>query len=216
MAFTPRTAGDLTTEVLARVRDANGVMHTASFVRSRLSDAQRCLNALLGFVVGSGTMTIGARQNFYVISTAVPSAIRITSLRGGSTIRDIGKLPSLNSLLIYGPTWPQKIGDYIETWTLIGRDVLVHYPALNSSGSIGVYYHKLTTALTATGTALEFSPDQDGLVVTLAEAILLLRQRDLTACSRALDRLKAAIRVELVATPLTPTPFNMLPPEAAA
>lgn len=215
MAFTPRTAGDLTTEVLARVRDTSGVMHTASFVRSRLSDAQRCLNALLGFVVAAGTISIAQQQNFYLVSAYAPSAIRVIGLRGGATIRDIGRLPSLQSLLIYGPTWPQKQGDYIESWTTVGRDILVTYPALKTSGSIGVYYHKLTNALSASGTSLEFAPDQDGLVVTLTEAILLLRQRDLAACSRALERLQSALTVELVATPLTPTLFNSIPQAAS-
>lgn len=210
MAFTPRTAGDLTTEVLARVRDVGGVMHTASFVRSRLSDAQRCLNALLGFVVASSIMTFSRQQNFYLVSTSLPSAIRVLSLRGGGTIRDIGRLPSLESLLIYGPTWPQKIGDYVESWTTVGRDILVCYPTLLSNGALGVYYHKLTNALTSTSTNMEFAPDQDGVVVTLTEAILLLRQRDLTACSRALERLRSDLSVELVSTPLTPTPFNTM------
>lgn len=215
MPFTPRTAGDLTTEVLARVRDTSGVMHTASFVRSRLSDAQRCLNALLGFVISSSSVSLAQQQNFYLVSAYVPSAIRIIGLRGSLTIRDLGRLPSLQSLLIYGPTWPQKQGDYIESWTTVGRDILVTYPALQTSGSIGAYYHKLTNALSTSGTSLEFAPDQDGLIVTLTEAILLLRQRDLSACSRALERLQSALTVELVATPLTPTPFNAIPQASA-
>lgn len=219
MPFTARTAGTLTTEVLARVRDPNGVMHTAAFVRARLSDAQRCLNALLGFVIGNASVTLNAFQNFYLVSTILPSAaIRLVGIRGSLTIREIGRMPDLQSFLIYGATWPQHVTNQaIESWALIGRDVLVLYPATTSDISIGMHYVKLTATLSATSTLMEFSPDQDGLVVTLTEAILLLRQRDLGACQRALARLHEALAPEMVSTPLSPALFGMTPvPEQSA
>lgn len=213
MPFTARTAGTLTTEVLARVRDPNGTMHTAAFVRARLTDAQRCLNALLGFVIGNASVSLNAFQNFYNVSTILPAAaIRIIGIRGSLTIRDLGRMPDLRSFLIYGATWPQQVtSQSVESWALIGRDVLVLYPATTSDTSIGMHYVKLTTTLSATSTLMEFSPDQDGLVVTLTEALLLLRQRDLGACQRALARLHEALAPELISTPLSPALFGMTP-----
>lgn len=213
MPFTPRTAGTLTTEVLARVRDPNGVMHTAAFVRARLSDAQRCLNALLGFVVGNAAINLNALENFYVVSTITSNAaIRLIGIRGGLTIRELGRMPDLQSFLIYGATWPQHVTNQaIESWALIGRDVLVLYPATTADIAIGMHYVKLTNTLTDANTLMEFSPDQDGLAVTLTEALLLLRQRDLGACQRALARLHEALAPELVSTPLSPALFGMTP-----
>lgn len=197
MPFTGRTATSMTDEVLARVRDATGLMHTASFVRDRLTDAQRFLNGILGLSISSAAITLNPGQNFYKLSDSLPFCIRLVGLRGSSGYRDAAELPSLDSLLIYGPHWSRRTGAYVESWTMVGRDVLVVYPALKSATTLDAYYVNVCAAFTSGATTSEFSTEQCGLIVTLTEALLLLRQRDLEAAGRAMERLQQALQPEL-------------------
>lgn len=196
MPFVGRTATSMTDEVLRRVRDANGVMHTASFVRDRLTDAQRYLNGILGLVITSSTLTLNPGQNFYKLSDSLPLCIRVVGLRGSFGNRELAELPSIDSLMIYGPRWTRAIGPYIESWTTVGRDVLVIYPAIFQVATIDAFYVKLCNAFSSGATVSEFSTEQCGLIVTLTEALLLLRQRDLAAAGRAMDRLQQALTPE--------------------
>lgn len=209
MPFVGRTADSMTTEVLTRVRDANGVMHTAAFVRARLTDAQRYLNGLLGLVLGSSSLTLNPSQNFYVLTSAVPLSIRVVGVRGSSLTRDLAPAPSIDSFLIYGPTWMRQTAARSEAWTTVGRDVLVVYPAASFTQSLDVVYAKVTNVLAITTDVSEFSTEQCDLIVTLTEAILLLRQRDLQAAARAMDRLRRMVTPEMAAERLALAPTGL-------
>lgn len=202
MPFVGRTADSLTFEVLDRVRDTAGKMHTASFVRSILTSAQQVLNAGLEYVIANALASLYANRVFYNISTAFSPVIRVVGLRGSATVRDLIKLNSLDDFLIYGPYWSRHVGQHALAWTTVGRDVLVVYPAFENDGSLGMYYVKLTNTFSAGSTVSEFSTEQCGPLVTLTEAILLLRQRDLEACDRALGRLQEDLQLELTAPKL--------------
>ena len=209
MPYTGRTASSLTNEVLTRVRDPNGKMHTAAFVRDRLTDAQRVLNGILEYVIANTTISVSASRQFYQVSVSVPSAIRVVGFRGSGTVRAVAQVPSLDSLLIYGPYWSRELGDHYLAWAAVGRELVVLYPALRVDGSIGCVYVKLTDAFVSTSTTSEFSPEQCGPLVTLVEALLLLRQRDLAACARTISRLQEVLTVEGVGDifpPPAPTP----------
>lgn len=202
MPFVGRTADSLMLEVRERVRDTNGSMHTATFVRSILTSAQQVLNAGLEYVIANGSASLYANRVFYDISTLFSSVIRVIGLRGSATIRDVIKLNSLDDFLIYGPYWSRHIGQHALAWTAVGRDVLAVYPAFENDGSLGLYYVKLTNTFSAGSTVSEFSTEQCGPLVTLTEAILLLRQRDLESCNRALGRLQEDLQLELTAPKL--------------
>lgn len=202
MPFVGRTADSLTFEVLDRVRDKNGLMHGAVFVRSILTAAQRVLNAGLEYVISASIASFYANRVFYDISTLFSLTVRVVGLRGSTTVRDVIKLNSLDDFLIYGPYWSRHVGPHALAWTTVGRDVLVTYPAFETDGTLGLYYVKLTNAFTAGSTVSEFSTEQCGPLVTLTEAILLLRQRDLEACDRALGRLQEDLQLELTAPKL--------------
>lgn len=215
MAYTGRTATSMTDEVLARVRDANGLMHTASFVRDRLTDAQRYLNGILGISVNVTAMSLNPGQNVYKLSSSLPLAIRVLGIRGSSSTRELAKLPSIDSLLIYGPRWMRQMAPYLESWTTVGRDVLVVYPAPKESVTIDVYYVNLCAAFTSGATVSEFSAEQCGLIVTLTEALLLLRQRDLESAGRAMERLQQALTPEAELDRLGTAGSTQLPVKAA-
>lgn len=202
MPFVGRTADSMMFEVLERVRDTNGAMHTPTFVRSILTTAQQVLNAGLEYVIANSSATLYANRVFYDISTLFSAAIRIIGLRGSTTIRDVIKFNSLDDFLIYGPYWSRHIGQHALAWTAVGRDVLVAYPAFENDSSLGLYYVKLTNTFSAGSTVSEFSTEQCGPLVTLTEAILLLRQRDLESCDRALGRLQEDLQLELTAPKL--------------
>lgn len=199
MSYIGRSADSMMNEVLARVRDTNGTMHTAAFVRSMLTTAQQVLNAGLEHVILPAVSAFYANRVFYDISTLFPAAVRIIGIRGSNTIRDVIQLNSLDDFLIYGPYWSRHVGQTLLAWTTIGRDILVTYPALETDSTFGLYYVKLTNTFTSGATLSEFSVEQCGPLVTLTEVLLLLRQRDLEACDRALGRLQENLQLELTA-----------------
>lgn len=104
---------------------------------------------------------------------------------------------------------------FLESWTTVGRDVLVVYPAPKESVTLNVYYVNLCAAFTSGATTSEFSAEQCGLIVTLTEALLLLRQRDLEAAGRAMERLQQALTPEAELDRLGTTGSTQMPVKAA-
>lgn len=209
-----RFAAALIDDVLARVRDVNGLATTRTFVRERLTDSQRYLNALLGLSLDAADLTLNPHQSIYQINTLLPSAQRIVGIRGGGGQREIATVPSIASLLIFGPTWMRHTGHRVEAWTTVGRDLLVVYPTLKTGQVYTVWYAKLCLAFGTESTLTEFANEYTDLITTLTEAVVLLRQRDLGASSRAMERLAKQIAPEMAATRLHAAPVVAAPPPA--
>lgn len=188
-------AGTLIDAVLQRVRDPQGSAHSRVLVRSLISQAQRFVNARIRSVLETATLTTDPRRLFYPIAVSFPGAIRIETVR--SEGRDLTKC-DWQTLQWVDPGWFRSIGNRFETWSVIGRDLLVVYPAKATTSSVDVVYTKLTTELSTESTATEISDDDLPGVLDLVEAILSLKQRTFEPATNSIARL--AERLQLVNT----------------
>jgi hypothetical protein len=198
-----RSAQALTDAALQRVRDPNANLHSRVFVQARLTDAQRFLNAALGLVVDSASLTLNPFQSVYSLSGLLPNAVRVVGVREGG--RDLALIPSITQLLSFSPRWTRDVGGRCEAWTTVGRDLLIVYPARTNTTVVTVYYAKLTAALAGETDLSDFGDEYGDMITTLTEAVLLLRQRDTEASKRAMGRLQAKLSPE-VGAPRLHTP----------
>ena len=183
-------AGTLVDTLLRRVRDPSGLAHSRDFARSILSAAQRMVNAHTRSVLETVSFTTTPRQIIYPILPNFPDAVRIEAVREDG--RDLHRVDWRSLVWVDGP-WFRRVDSQFRTFSIIGRDLLVIYPAQEQAVTVDVVYTKLTADLVDNDTATELSDDDLPAVVDLAESLLLLRQRDLERGNDAMKRL--AVRV---------------------
>ena len=199
----PDVAKDLTDRLLRRVRDIHGLAHSRDFARGVLSGCQRVLNTLLGVVTVTPTLTTQPHQLFYSISGFFIDTEAMTKVMAvREDTRDLCKLDNMRALNHLDLHWVRAIGPRFEAWTQVGRDLLVIYPSKTASSSVTIIGAKLTTALTGEDTAMELPNEYHDHVISLAEVMLLLKQRDLYQASRQLTRLLHALPTDVVPTRL--------------
>jgi len=199
----PDVAKNLTDELLRRVRDINGLAHSRELARTVLSQSQQVLNTLLAIKLTSTTLTTYPLQQFYTIAgllTGDDAITRVMAVRDGA--RDLVKLTNFRQLAHLDRRWVRKVGPRFEAWTHIGRDMLVIYPAKQLSSTVLVKGTKLTTALTGEATELELPNEFHDYIITLAEVILLAKQRDLGQATLQLKRLADALPSDTAALKL--------------
>ena len=194
------TAGTVATNLIERVYATGGIAHTQAWVISILSKTQRVANAYLQAVHSSAVLTTLAEKLVYKLRDDVAAAIdvlSITDTRGGN-VEQLERLDNLLELSAYDVNWFRNItGTRFNTWTQLGRDLLVIYPGRAAADAVTVRYTKLTNALTAAGTAFEL-PDEDVQVAKdLAEIVLLARDKQIVECSNKLEQLSERLGLEV-------------------
>lgn len=186
MAF---TAQELTDDLLRRVRDAGGGMHSRTFTRSIISKVQQMVNAKYRNVLASTTLTVEKLRQIYSISTSLPTAVFVDAVRDGT--RDVS-YTRWRELSYSDPQWFRRQGSRIETFSLVGRDLLVLHPALPVASSVTVVFTKLTSVLTAESTLTEVNDDLIPEIMQLSEAVLLM-------VGRRLEQVKSMLQPESAA-----------------
>ena len=195
----PDVAKTLTDQVLRRVRDVHGLAHSRALVRTLLSHSQRLLNSLLGIVTTSTTFTTYPHQQFYQISGLLTGSDAITKVMAvKEDSRDLTHLINIRQLHHLDTRWVRAIGPRFDAWTQLGRDMLIIYPAKTVGSTVTIVGAKLTTALTGEDTALEMPNEYHDHIVSLAEIMLLAKQRDLTQAVRQLQRLSHALKTDTI------------------
>lgn len=183
MAF---TAQELTDDLLRRVRDAGGGMHSRTFARSILSKVQQSVNAKYRNVIASTPLTVEKTRQIYSISASLPSAVFVDAIRDGE--RDV-PFANWRELSQSDQAWFRRQGDRIEVFSLVGRDLLVLHPGLPVAGSVTVLFTKFTSVLSAESSPTEVDDDLVPEIMKLSEAVLLV-------VGRRLEQAKAMIQPE--------------------
>ncbi len=177
---------------LQRARDPDGLLHTRVFTLSIISEVQRLINGQLRVVIDSAVMTTDPEKLLYSVNGEVPNAIRINGVRDGS--RNLTFIP-WETLVQGDPDWFRRIGEDFESWSMIGRDILVVYPAKLAASSVTVFYTKLTNDLVAEATATEMDDDHMMFILDVTEAVLLTRARDFVSAKNVINRVNARMGV---------------------
>lgn len=189
-----KLASQLCNVALQRVRDPSGIGHSRSFVIARLSDAQRMINAMLGVVTDSVTLTTTPYQTVYSLSGLLTSAVRVVGVREEG--RDLARMRDVWRLAHINRTWFRETGDQFQAWTMLGRDVLAIYPAKVEPSSVTIQQTRLTTVLGGEDDPIELPDEYGDLIVELTVAILLLKQRQLLLAKQTLKHFMMRLGIE--------------------
>jgi len=179
----------LITATLRRIRDTGALASARNTVRDVLSGAQKSVNVGTFAQVESAGLTINAQQLVYQIATVLPRAGRILGITHES--REIG-FTSWSQLKNIDPEWFRRIGPRILTWSLIGRDILVIYPALNTADGVGVSYVITPTTIADETESNQIPDDETPLMVSVAEVILRIRARQLGGLAQEIKSIEAS------------------------
>lgn len=169
-------AGTLRSILQARVRDPVPLANTEAQYRQILSECQRLVNAAGRLVLEATPFELTPRQPLYQVQTNFPRCVRIEFIRDVDN-RDLDRV-DFPSICNYSRTWPSDLGDTPRSYTFIGRDTLLVYPAPRDAGiTITVYYTKLLTELVDDTINTDLRDDDLLPVVNLAEIIFLAKLR---------------------------------------
>lgn len=175
------TANQATSDLLRRTRDPSGLAFAPTgyadlrtFIRDLLTRAQISVNGATRSVIDSATLTTNARRLFYVLSSDVPTAIKVLFVRDNNNDLNLTTLRELNG---FRQSWHRDIGARHDVYAVVGRDVLIVYPAKEIASTVTVISTKVTSTLAAEADTFDI-PDSDvPAVMDLAEIIMLLKAR---------------------------------------
>lgn len=185
------TAGEVVDTVLERVRDPNAVITSRDFVRDRISDAQRLLNARFGWVLDIATLTTEPERCFYPIAALLPAATQVRFVRDGQ--RDLVYVP-WKTFWFMGRGWPRRLATQSEVYSTIGRDTVVVWPATRTSVALEVRAAKLTTQLVNDASEFEVRDEMVPMISDLATALVLLKARDYAPIDEVMNSLKGRLK----------------------
>lgn len=192
-------AKDLTDAVLQRVRDPGGLAHPRELVRRLLDRTQCAVQAAAPGWVLQITLTTQPAQLIYPIASFAdasdedhPPCIRVERVTADYPPRDLVDVP-WRTLAQTDRHWLRRTGSKLLTFSRLGRDHLILYPALKESVLCSILYTPVPTALGAEDVPLELREDRLPAVAALTEMLLLLRQRTPGAVKTAQARFLAAM-----------------------
>ena len=179
--------GPIVDRILELVRDKQGATHSRSFVRKVVSHVQYAINTRRKAVLQFDTLTTEPFRQIYSIINLFPNGIKIQGVRVDG--RDLART-TLRSLSQLDLNWFRKVGPRIEAFTLVGRDILILYPAVDFAESVEIISSKVTITLVNTGTPIELADDEILPLIDLSSIVLLTRARMLETLKGKVDDLR--------------------------
>ncbi len=178
--------------ILRRIRDTGAVSTSRSTVETALSGSQKTVNVGTFGQVQSTPMTTNAEQLIYQIDTSAPLVRvgRIVGVQVGPDNEELG-FTEWEQLKNLDPEWFRRTGPYFRTWSLIGRDILVVYPALKVASTVGISYVMSPVTITGEAEINQLPNDEIPLMVDVAEAVLKIRTRQLAGVKQMIDSIDA-------------------------
>ncbi len=176
--------GPIITTVLQRVRDPQGTASSRDFVRKILSHAQRILNSELADAVETIDLITQPGLMFYDLSGFIPNSMNVVEVE-----YEFQTLPrtDLNQLRGTDPNWSRTRGSQYNAYAQVGKNLLILYPALSVQSTVTVRFVKDTGILQNESEEISLLNDHLPLLDAVAEAVLLLKQRDLPEAKKRLD-----------------------------
>jgi hypothetical protein len=196
-----QSVGPLVDQLLRRVRDPHGTAHARALVRRFLNYAEGFVGVAEQANLESFTFTTDPLRVLYNCKDVDPT-MRILAIRSVMwNGKDLVKTP-FGMLGGTSMTWFRDIGQDYLTWSPIGRDLFVLYPAMTKAQTVTVvslthvpYPYPNDQALTT------IEDHRLSETLDFAEALLLLRLRRLDLLKPALKRVMDGIAGELDVDP---------------
>lgn len=179
------TAGQLTASLLRRIRNPSGLAGEHAFARSMISYAQWYVNASVRDTLTTASFTTTPQQMLYTITPFLTQAIRIEAVKQGgrnlksTTIRELGHVST---------KWFRDTGPQFEQYALVGRDLLVLYPAVKEAVTLEIVQTSMTTVMSSDAIEFELRDDTALPVLDMAEVLMSLKRRDTSLVAALVKR----------------------------
>lgn len=181
------TAGAEISTLSVRVRDPQLTAITEPEWLQLLSRSQAAWNAATMRTVASYTLTLEPFAPCYPINALIPDCIRILSVHDGD--HELHRVRA-DSLKHTSPTWLRDQSTDPEEWTLLGRDLLIIYPAVDTAHTLTITYVQHTPDLAALTDELAIPEHDLPGFRDFTEAIACLKLRQLKLMEAAATRIK--------------------------
>jgi len=171
--------GPLIDIVLSRVFDPAGVGTSRNIVRDLLSRSQQVVNGALESTLTNQAMNTQPELQVYNFERIAPAndVLRIKGVRDGT--RDLSK-SDFTRLKHISSRWFARTGRRFETFAVLGRGLLIVHPQQGITNSVNVIYVQQLAKLNAESDTVGLPDDQMPTLTRMVEALILLKQRDLT------------------------------------
>ena len=180
------TGGEIKERVFDRLQMNSSVAYTDAFFYNVLSKVQNLVNSSLELVVATSTLTTIPAQFFYHLPWHLPDAIRVIDVSDSDVT--INHMKRWQELYQFDLSWyTETAASTFLLWSMIGRDMLVLYPAFATASSVDVKYVEYLDALTADASAFGLQDHYLGIVMDITELVLLAHQRELVAGAKKLE-----------------------------
>ena len=188
-------AGELTQKVDERVR---GQAHSQEFLLRLISKVQQVVNAGTGLVRETTELTTHPYMQVYDIRFDLPNQVEMRAVRDSATY-DAERLNGWHELMYRDRRWFRQIGSRFETFSMLGNDILLIHPGKVFEDSATCVYTKLTAELHELSDQIEIPAERTPLIVDIAEALLLLRERRLESIVPLMKRVLREIPMDVTA-----------------
>ncbi len=183
--------------ILRRIRDTSANGTARSVVQDVLSGSQKSVNVGTFSQVQSMSLTTNAEQLIYQIETEL-QLVRVGRVLGvqiGPDNEELG-FTEWQKLKAIDPGWFRRVGSHFQTWSLIGRDVLIIYPALKVASTVALSYVLSPVTITGEAEINQIPNDEVQLMVMVAEAALRIRSRQLNGVSQMIEGIDAGFKAK--------------------
>ena len=167
-------AGELVDRVLQLVRDEHGAGTPRAMVRRFMTHAQWLANAKLGLVIADAPFPTVARQSIYPLHELAPSCLRVVGVQEDG--RDLTEVKWQEFAYLHRG-WLRDQSWRYESFALVGRDLLVLYPARREDSLVTLRVAKRCAPLTSDQTDIELPEKYNPLLIDLTTALVLVRMR---------------------------------------
>lgn len=182
--------------ILERVRDTQSQFHSRAFVRRVISNVQWQMYLLLKPELSQTALTTSPGINHYRLTTN-NLGLRIAGIRDGG--RDLSRVDDITKLAYIDRQWWTKRADRHELWTQLGQDYVIVYPTSYTSVMLDIIYVPMYIAYTSDSQTVFIPTEYHEPLIKIAEALILLRQKDFNAAQRAMNLFLEESAPELLA-----------------
>jgi len=180
--------GPLISFLLRRVRDPQGLGTTRDLARLALSHSQRVINAKAKYVLTTETLATFEACLIYPIKALLPNSARIIAVRDDD--RDLDYEPQWRNLVNLEGNWFRHVSFQHRIYSMIGRDLLVLYPAKDHDSTVEVVSVKLLPNFASDSSTAEIPNSDEDFLLDIAELILTIKNRNLPVAESMLKSIQ--------------------------
>lgn len=184
------TAEALVDSLLRRLRDPLGEAHPRSLALDVYSRVQVALNAFRAYVLGRFDLVTTPGKSVYAMDADIYGLHHVSVVDKAGL--HIDEIPMWRDLWKLSTTWQVDQGP-IRGWAMVGLGLFAIWPTPPTPTTLTLSGPRVTPMLTDDDEPLSFRREDADIALDLANALLLLRWRDLDMVAELASRAGARL-----------------------